>query len=218
MRVGVDEAGRGPVIGSMFAVAVRADVEALPPGVGDSKAIPRDRRTDLAAKIRESADAVGVAEVTVDRIDDPAVNMTDVTVAAHVEAVAAVKQDDLVVTLDAGEIDADRFARRVAADLPDDLRVSACHGADASDPLVGAASIVAKVARDEHVAQLAAIHGTVGSGYPSDQTTRDFLATYVNDHGCLPDCARRSWQTSQDLLAAAEQSSLDSFASLVSDT
>jgi len=51
----------------------------------------------------------------------------------------------------------------------------------------------------------------VGSGYPSDPTTRDFLREYVTEHDSLPDCARASWQTSQDALAAAEQSSLSDF-------
>ena len=51
----------------------------------------------------------------------------------------------------------------------------------------------------------------VGSGYPSDPTTRSFLRAYVADHGDVPDCARRSWSTCDDVLAAAEQSGLDDF-------
>jgi ribonuclease HII len=79
---------------------------------------------------------------------------------------------------------------------------------------VGAASIVAKTARERHVERLAEAHtghGPVGSGYPSDPTTRRFLAAYVGEHGELPACARRSWSTSTDVLAAAEQSSLEEF-------
>ena len=79
------------------------------------------------------------------------------------------------------------------------------------DPLVAAGSIVAKVARDGHVAQLAEKYGEVGSGYPSDSTTREFLREYVTEHGELPACARVSWKTSEDVLAAAEQSALDRF-------
>jgi len=70
------------------------------------------------------------------------------------------------------------------------------------------------VARD---ARMAAIddgypeYDGVGSGYPSDPTTRSFLRAYVADHGDVPDCARRSWATCDDVLAAAEQSGLDEF-------
>jgi len=51
----------------------------------------------------------------------------------------------------------------------------------------------------------------VGSGYPSDPTTRAFLAGYVEEHGELPDCARTSWSTCDDVLAAARQSTLGEF-------
>ena len=76
---------------------------------------------------------------------------------------------------------------------------------------MAAASVVAKVERDAAVADIAAEYGDVGSGYPSDPTTRAFLRRYVDEHGRLPECARESWQTSRDVLAAAEQSALDSF-------
>lgn len=210
MRFGVDEAGKGPVLGSMFAAAVRADPAALPEGVGDSKDIPPERREQLDRDIRERA-AVGVAEIPVERIDDEGTDMNTLTVAAQAEALAAVARDGLAGTVDAGDTDAERFGRRVAAGVDADVGVTAEHGADETDALVGAASIVAKVARDAHVDDLAAEYGEIGSGYPSDPTTRAFLAEYVERHGDLPACARRSWSTCADVLAAAEQSTLGEF-------
>jgi ribonuclease HII len=210
MPVGVDEAGKGPVLGSMFAAAVRCVPGALPDGVGDSKTIPAERRRRLADEIRAVA-RVGVAEIPVERIDDPTSDMHTLTVAAHTDALADVLEDGVACTLDAGDADADRFGRRVAQRLPYDASVTAEHGADETDPLVGAASIVAKVARDAHVAEIARTYGDVGSGYPSDPTTRSFLREYVEDHGTLPPCARSSWSTCEDLLAAREQSALGEF-------
>ncbi|AEM56096.1 ribonuclease HII [Haloarcula hispanica N601] len=211
MRFGVDEAGKGPVLGSMFAAAVRADPAALPDGVGDSKDIRPERRERLAGDIRESADAVGVAEIPVERIDADRTDMNTLTVDGQAEALSAVARDGLSGTVDAGDTDAARFGRRVADAVDTDVAVTAEHGADETDPLVGAASIVAKVARDAHVADLAEEYGDVGSGYPSDPTTRAFLADYVDRHGELPACARRSWSTCDDVLAAAEQASLGDF-------
>ncbi|EMA19413.1 ribonuclease HII [Haloarcula amylolytica] len=211
MRFGVDEAGKGPVLGSMFAAAVRADPEVLPDGVGDSKGIRPERRERLAGEIRESADAVGVAEIPVERIDADGTDMNTLTVDAQAEALSVVARDGLPGTVDAGDTDAARFGRRVADAVNADVTVTAEHGADETDPLVGAASIIAKVARDEHVAALAEEYGDVGSGYPSDPTTRAFLADYVDRHGELPACARRSWSTCDDVLAAAEQASLGDF-------
>jgi len=253
---GVDEAGKGPVLGSMFAAAVVTDPAALPGDVGDSKDIAPKRREELAAEIREIAGAVGVAEITVERIDDDETDMNSLTVAAHAEALAAALDDlddpprasesdeastgdepspesdeptvdgadPLSGYVDAGDTNAVRFERRVTEGVADrlsnvegDLNAGVAldlrgeHGADETYPVVGAASIVAKVERDAHVERLAAEHGEVGSGYPSDPTTTEFLESYVADHDALPPCARATWKTSRDALAAAAQSSLGEF-------
>jgi ribonuclease HII len=211
MRVGVDEAGKGPVVGSMFAAAVRVDPDALPGGVADSKSLSPQRREELAREIREVADAVGVAEITVARIDDPETDMNALTVAAHAEALAAAAQEGDEVYADAGDANAVRFERNVVDAVPFDVDLRAEHSADESDPVVSAASIVAKVERDAHVGSLAAEYGDLGSGYPGDPATRTFLREFVAENGRLPACARESWQTSKDVLAAAEQSSLGEF-------
>jgi len=211
MRLGVDEAGKGPVLGSMFAAAVRVDPDDLPAGVADSKALSPERRQELAPAIREVADAVGVAEIPVARIDDPGTDMNALTVAAHAEALGAVAHEGDAAYADAGDTNAVRFERNVADAVPVALDLRAEHGADESYDVVSAASVVAKVERDAHVATLAAEYGDLGSGYPGDETTRAFLREYVAEHGDLPACARESWQTSRDVMAAAEQSSLGEF-------
>ena len=209
MHVGVDEAGKGPVLGSMFAAAVRADPTDLPEGVGDSKGIPTQRRERLAGAVREAADAVAVVEIPVERIDAPGTDMNELTVLAHAEALADAAGPDDEAVVDAGDTNAVRFERHVERRAPPAVRAE--HGADEAHAIVGAASIVAKSAREAHVADLAAEYGDVGSGYPSDQTTRTFLRRYVDEHGSLPACARASWQTSRDVLAARDQASLGEF-------
>lgn len=223
MPIGVDEAGKGPAIGSMFAAAVRVDeLDRLPSGIADSKQLSASRREELAAELRaDDAVAVGVAEVPTARIDDPATDMNALTVEAHAEAIAGAvtgvsgaADDRPSVLCDACDTDADRFARRVAASCEVDARVDASHGADDDSPLVGAASVIAKVERDAHVAALAADYdgyGDPGSGYPSDPKTRAFLEAYVADRGSLPPCARESWSTCADVLAAADQAALGDF-------
>jgi ribonuclease HII len=215
MYVGADEAGKGPVLGPMVTAAVRADPDDLPDGVDDSKRLSSSRRESLASEIRaRPAVSVGVVRVGTDRIDDPATDMNGLTVAGQAEAVAAVAADGDRVVVDAGDVDEARFGRRVREAVGEAgiaVDVESRHGADESDAVVGAASIVAKVDRDAAVAELAEEYGAVGSGYPSDPTTREFLREYVAETGDLPPCARRSWQTCADLLAAADQSALDDF-------
>ncbi|AXR80673.1 ribonuclease HII [Natrarchaeobaculum sulfurireducens] len=222
MPLGVDEAGKGPVLGSMFAAAVYCDdPDALPAGIADSKRLAPARREDLAATLCEDDRiAVGVAEITVARIDDPETDMNSLAVAAHAEAIAdavgGLESTRSVSGLcDACDTDAERFAQRVheacakRTDIP--LEIDARHGADDESPIVGAASIVAKVERDAHVARLGEKYGEVGSGYPSDPATREFLESYVDGHGELPACARESWSTCRDVLAAAQQTELGQF-------
>mgnify|MGYP000324330468 CR=1 FL=1 len=211
MQLGVDEAGKGPVLGSMFAAAVRADPDSLPADVGDSKDISPERREELAVAIHDAAVGVAIAEIPVARIDADDTDMNGLTVAAHVDALRRVAEPGDAGYVDAADTNAVRFEQNVSEKLAADVDLRAEHGADASYPIVGAASIIAKVRRDAHVGTLIAEYGDVGSGYPSDPTTRDFLRRYVAEHDRLPDCARTSWQTSQDVLAATAQSSLADF-------
>jgi len=221
MRVGVDEAGKGPVLGPMVAAAVAVpDAAVLPDDVADSKRVDPERREAIDAALRDDGRVeIGVAAVEVERIDDPATDMNTLTVDGQAEAVGHLLEGldgagaDLSLLADAGDTSEARFARRLGERLPDreGLAVTARHGADDEDPVVAAASIVAKVERDARVAALAQEFGELGSGYPSDPATRSFLEAYVEDHGELPACARTSWQTCEDVLASVEQAGIGEF-------
>ena len=208
-RFGVDEAGRGPVLGSLFVACVSADPTVLPAGIDDSKRLTSTRREALAAELRaDERVSVAIVEVTSEEIDDGSLNA--LTVTAMADAIDRVAPDCAGV-VDACDTDAARFGRCVTSETATEVEIVAEHGADETHEIVGAASVVAKVVRDEHVAGLAAEHGPVGSGYPSDPHTRKFLREYVREHGDLPSFARASWQTSRDVLEAADQSALADF-------
>lgn len=215
MRLGADEAGKGPVLGPMVAGAVRADPDVLPEGLADSKRLSPARREELDAALRDDAEiAVATAVVSVVRIDDSATDMNSLGVEAQAEALAAVAASGDAAVVDAADVSEERFGTRVREALANagvPVDVTAEHGADDAHPIVSAASVVAKVERDRRVESLAAEFGEVGSGYPSDPTTREFLSNYLDDHGTLPACARKSWATCEDLLATAEQSGLEEF-------
>lgn len=217
-QIGVDEAGKGPVLGPMVAAAVRADETDLPGGIDDSKRLTAATRESIATQLRESsAVAVGLGVVTTDEIDDPETDMNSLTVAAQVRALSDVATDNDHALVDAGDVSESRFARRVQEGVADAeggvaIDVTAEHGADKASRLVGAASIVAKVERDSRINALDGKYDSdIGSGYPSDPTTRAFLADYVDRHGELPACARTSWATCEDVVAAVEQSDLAEF-------
>jgi ribonuclease HII len=216
MRVGADEAGKGPALGPMVAGAVRAPAVDLPDGLDDSKKLPAARREGLAAELREHPEmSVATAVVEPERIDDPETDMNTLGVAAQAEAVAAVAETGDDVIADAADTDESRFGQRLAdavAEAGTEVAVTAEHGADETHAVVSAASVVAKVERDRRMAEIDGQYdGDVGSGYPSDPTTRAFVADYIDEHGELPACARTTWSTCEDALAAAEQSGLSDF-------
>ena len=236
MYLGVDEAGKGPALGPMVTAAVIADPASLPADVDDSKRVAPARREELAAALRgDPAVAVGVARVEPAAIDRTDTDMNTLTVRGQARAVRAALAersegvaDPVRVVADAGDTSEERFAERLARlvseggeeessegtrPLPS-VDVTAAHGADEDDPVVGAASVVAKVVRDDAMADIDAAYpdyDDLGSGYPSDPATRAVIAADVGDHGTLPGCARASWSTCEDALAAAEQSALDEF-------
>jgi len=215
--IGVDEAGKGPVLGSMFAAAVRWSAgQETPPELADSKQLTAEQHRTIASRLR-SADGitVGIAEVAVSRIDAAGTDMNTLTLEAQAEALATVGRFGDMARCDAADVDADRFGGRLADALEpigrDGIDIRAEHRADERYAIVSAASVLAKVARDAHVDELAAEYGEIGSGYPGDPATQAFLEDHISDHGDLPDCARASWATSQDALAAADQVALNEF-------
>ena len=137
---GVDEAGRGPLAGPVVAAAVMLDPAAPIAGLDDSKRLSPRRRADLAREIRERAASWAVARVDVDVID--AINILQATMQAMREAVGRLDPTPRQVL-----VDGDR-----CPDLPCPVR--AVVGGDATVAAIGAASILAKVARDREMIEM----------------------------------------------------------------
>ena len=153
---GIDEAGKGPVLGPMVAASVVGDESVLPEGVDDSKRLTPARREELSRAIRgDKRIAVGVSAIEPSRIDDPETDMNTLTVAAHAEAAVGVVREGMAGICDAGDVAAARFARRVAERLPD-VDLVAEHRAAENHSIVCAASVIAKVERDARIDALSA--------------------------------------------------------------
>ncbi len=183
---GVDEAGRGPLVGAVVTAAVVLDPRRPVPGLADSKKLSPARREALAGEIRERclAWSLGRAEpAEIDRL-----NILQATMVAMQRAVDGVAQ-----WADAVLVDGNRLPR---LSLPAEAVVRG----DALVPAISAASILAKVARDREMAELHARYPGYGfdrhKGYP----TRDHLAALA-EHGLVPE-HRRSFAP---VAALAEQ-------------
>ncbi len=196
---GVDEAGRGPVIGPMVLAAVMiedGDEETLAEaGVRDSKLVPPGERRRLAALIRELAVDWRVEVIPARTVDSFAssggLNRLEAEVAARL--LSSLRPAPETAVVDAPERKPGRFSRLLAARvrIPRLLTVAE---ADRRYPVVSAASILAKEEREARVADLRERLGDFGSGYPHDPKTIEFLRRVLSS-GEVPPEVRRSWLT-----------------------
>ncbi|MEC7930359.1 MAG: ribonuclease HII [Candidatus Thermoplasmatota archaeon] len=199
---GLDEAGRGPVLGPMaVAIVATDDEEALRKlGVRDSKQLSPRRRAELAVAIRQSCEcAVELIEpVTIDRwVAEGGLNRLEERTFARLIAQLA----PTVAFVDSPELDGEKVGARIKGHLPPglDCQVIAQTKADQNIPVVAAASIMAKEAREAAMARLRDELSECGSGYPSDERTTTFLKEYRREHGKWPPGTRKSWKTLERL-------------------
>jgi ribonuclease HII len=204
---GIDDAGRGPVIGPMVlaGVAFYGDRLSVLGGLGvrDSKVLSPSARLRLSAQILRAADRVEVEMVQPGEIDEYVrrrrrlwkLNRLEAEMAARI--LQRIGPD--VAYIDSPDVDAGRFGGIVGETLSARIRIISEHHADETYPLVSAASIIAKVRRDSEVQKLKDIYGDFGSGYPSDPRTRDFLRRLLSGGEEVPPIVRRTWKTLQRL-------------------
>ena len=216
--VGVDEAGRGPVIGPLVVAAVAVPLDGgedrlREMGVRDSKKLGATRREELA-KIIGGDYVHTIIEVPADDIDalraTATLNVIEGRIfASAVLGVLAQLGDEARVTayLDAADSSEATFERYFRGSLKGSpgaeavIGVVSRHEADDIFPAVSAASVLAKSRREEAVARIAKELGEdYGSGYPSDKVTIGFLEKWIMEKGVLPPHTRTSWKTAQRLL------------------
>jgi ribonuclease HII len=137
---GVDEAGRGPLAGPVYAAAVILDPERPIAGLADSKKLSEKKRECLALEIREKALAFGIASASVEEIDS--INILQATLLAMRRAVEALGMQPAEALIDGNRCPSLAIPARAIV------------GGDASEPAISAASILAKTARDAEMRRI----------------------------------------------------------------
>lgn len=210
LLLGIDDAGRGPVIGPMVLAGVlideRTSREFKKQGVKDSKQLTQSRREFFENLIKEKSIAFHSVLISPEEIDTSNAEGLKLN---ELEAVAAAKIINRLNT----SSNAKNSKIKVVVDCPSpsiqkwqdylkthiknlsNLEVSAEHKADRNHPSVSAASILAKTEREREVKKLQEKYGEdMGSGYPSDPKTKKFLAKNAKKH---PSLFRKTWKTWQ---------------------
>jgi len=178
--------------------------------VKDSKLLSPAERERLSVLIRKRCK---IATVVIDsgEIDAIRQKMTMNSCVARAHADVIQQLAPAVAYVDACDVNPLRYAETVKSHLNCPCEVVSEHHADLTYPVVSAASIIAKVTRDRAIVKLAKKYGTIGNGYPSDPITITYLSSYIDEHGCPPPIARKSWKTVISMLAKKEQSNLAKF-------
>ncbi len=138
---GVDEAGRGPLAGPVFAAAVIFDPERIPEGLNDSKKLSEKKREKLFDEICEQALTFSIASASVEEIET--VNILQATFLAMKRAVDGLSVVPGLILVD---------GNKIPQGLPSDAH--AVIGGDALSATIGAASVLAKVSRDRYMLEL----------------------------------------------------------------
>jgi ribonuclease HII len=218
MICGVDEAGRGPCFGPLVVAGILAenDTEMVRIGVNDSKQLTPKKREQLAPQIIRLATNYELIVLPAVDIDVLRKTMTinQLEVFMFSKIIEKLKPD--VCYVDAADVNEERFGKDIVSNLSYKPKMISEHKADEQYPIVGAASILAKVTRDEHVRKIAQeleprLNLPLGSGYPADPVTKQFLSTWVSRFGTLPPHVRESWETCQQLIKNHKTKRLDDF-------
>ncbi len=214
-EIGIDEAGKGPVIGSMFVAGVLNFDGLEEMGVRDSKRLSPSRREYLANLIEEATE-VHVVEMTASEIDEGRKRHTlnEIMVELFSAVIMHFQPDRAFV--DAADVKTERFAANLRSNYEmereegeKEIELISESKADERYPVVSAASIVAKVHRDRSVRQLEAEIGVeIGSGYPADPKTIQFLKALLKEkeQENIPAYVRRSWKTVERNLSSINSS------------
>ena len=198
MICGVDEAGKGPVVGPLVvaAVAVNNAKDIANLGIKDSKQLTKSKRKELANLIKEKFNFA--VEVIEPRIVDEyrrRNKLNELNREAFERLIS--KLNPNVAYVDAADVNENRFGSQIKASLTNkkDTDVISMHKADAKIEVVAAASIIAKETRENEIEKLKDKIGDFGSGYPSDERTIKFLKSFYADNGKWPTGTRESWKT-----------------------
>jgi ribonuclease HII len=193
---GIDEAGRGSLLGPLVIACVIIDdnnISLLKEiGVKDSKMLKRDKRALLYNKIKDISKKVIVRKINAKNIDNRIYSLNRLEAEVIIDILEHNKVN--IAYIDSFDTKPKRLAEFIANNMDYNIKIYAEHKADINYPIVSAASIIAKIERDKAIDKLR-VYGNIGSGYPSDYRTINFVKEWVIKHKRYPSFVRVSWKS-----------------------
>lgn len=219
LELGIDDAGRGPVIGPMILagclISEDTGKEFRASGVKDSKQLTQKRREFFEEIIKQKAEAFEVVVVNPEEIDGNVNNgkLNELEAVACAKIINKINKGfgriKVILDCPSTNISSWRDFLMTKIDNLSNLEIVCEHKADVNHVSVSAASILAKSEREREMAVLKEKYGKeIGSGYSSDPYTQKFVenhATKLKDSGIF----RKSWDTWKNAVGKGEQRKLD---------
>ena len=214
--LGVDEAGKGPVIGSLFICGAMFDEKYLPKlkeiGVKDSKLLTHKKRIKLAKEINKIAKKFKIIQIKPEEIDhavnkEEGLNLNWLEAHKTAEIINELKPDKAIIDCPSPNI---KKYKEYLLNLLNNKEIELIveHKADVNHISCSAASIIAKCAREEEIKNIKKKYGDIGSGYPSDPLTQRFVKENFDKYS---EIFRKSWMTFKNHEKAKKQKKLDEF-------
>ena len=202
---GIDEAGRGSVIGPLVIAGIsikKSNIKKLEDiGVRDSKALTKNKRSFLFDKILDVSEFVCIYKLDCKTIDENVYQkklnkLEGIIMSSIIKYISAD-----IAYVDSCDINIDRYTNYLKSNLnlKSNINIIAMHKADRLNPIVSAASIIAKVTRDREIQILEEIFQNIGSGYPSDKKTMCFIKNWIKEYKEFPNFVRKSWRPIKEI-------------------
>jgi len=202
--IGIDEAGRGPLVGDLvigFVAGYRNDLRTLEErGVRDSKELTRDQREMLFIEICRYSIAVFVSYIPPYIVDRYRLNRLTAERIVYLLKLFSkfIPSENLALEIFVDDVKGfksylEKQAKIIFRNRLDSFIME--EKADKKYPVVSAASIVAKYFRDRNIYCLKKLLGEIGSGYPSDPRTIEWIKEIHSIYSEPPSVIRRSWAT-----------------------
>lgn len=213
---GIDEAGRGPIVGPLVIAGVLIDERKLDQlskiGVKDSKLLTHQSRIKISHKIKELIEDYRIIEISPQEIDgaveSKVTNLNKLEAEKAAQIIKELDPDKAIMDCPSPNI---RKFHAFMSELVDDSNIELVleHKADKNHVVVGAASILAKVRREEIVEEIEKKIGrSIGTGYQSNPECQKFLEECWDKY---PELFRKSWVTWKNHQSSKMQKKLDEF-------
>jgi len=217
LSLGIDEAGRGPCVGSLFIVGAmfkEKDLGKLKSiGVKDSKLLTHKKRVELEKEIKKIANTIKIIKVAPQEIDsavdgDKSMNLNWLEAIKQAEIINELKPDKAIIDCPSPNCNAyERYLRKLLNNQEIELIIE--HKADKNFVECSSASVIAKVEREKEVEAIEKMVGeSIGSGYSSNTICQKFIKDNFEKY---PGLFRKSWSTWKNHNHMKKQKRLEEF-------